>query len=43
MDALADPSHERHDELMEWIGVFDAETFSVEKATRAMRKGLPKF
>ena len=43
LEALADPSNERHDELIEWMGVFDAETFSVEKATRAMRKGLPKF
>ena len=43
LEALADPSNERHDELIEWMGVVDAETFSVEKATRAMRKGLPRF
>ena len=43
LEALADPSNERHDEFIEWMGVFDAETFSIEKATRAMRKGLPTF
>ena len=42
LDALADPNHEQHNEFIEWIGVFDAETFSAEKATRAMRKGMPK-
>ncbi len=43
LDALSDSDHERHDEFMEWSGRFDAEEFSVEQVTRAMRKGLPKY
>jgi hypothetical protein len=41
LDALADSNHDRHDEFMEWSGSFDPENFSAEKATKAMRKGLP--
>ena len=43
LDAIADPNHDRHDEIMEWIGPFDTEAFSVETATKAMRKGLPRL
>ena len=41
LDALNDSDHDRHGEFMEWSGSFDPEEFSVEKATKAMRKGLP--
>jgi hypothetical protein len=36
--AIADPRHERHEELLEWRGPFDPEAFDAKKATRAMRK-----
>jgi hypothetical protein len=36
--ALADPQHERHEELLEWRGPFDPEAFDAKKATREMRK-----
>ena len=33
--------HERHEELMEWIGgSFDPEAFDPAAATKAMKKGL---
>ena len=41
LDALADPNHDCHDEFLDWGCSFDPEAFVVEKATRAMRKGLP--
>ncbi len=43
LEAMADPEHEEHDSFMEWSGPFDAEVFSAEKATRAMRRGLPNW
>ena len=36
--AIADPQHEQHEEMMEWRGPFDPETFDAKKATKAMRK-----
>lgn len=36
--AVADPQHERHEELLEWRGPFDPEAFDSKKATREMRK-----
>jgi hypothetical protein len=43
LEALADPEHEEHDEYLEWGGPFDAENFDAEKATKAMRRGLPDW
>ena len=43
LDALADPSHEQHDDFIEWAGPFDPEEFDVGKATKAMRRGLPDW
>jgi Plasmid pRiA4b ORF-3-like protein/Domain of unknown function (DUF6398) len=44
LDALADPGHERHDELKEWLGgPFDPEAFDPADATRRMRRGLPNW
>jgi hypothetical protein len=40
LEALADPEHERHEELMEWSGPFDPDKFDVTAATKRMRKGL---
>jgi hypothetical protein len=36
--AIADPRHERHEELLEWRGPFDPESFDAKKATKEMRK-----
>jgi hypothetical protein len=36
--ALADPKHERHREMLEWRGPFDAEEFDVKKVSGEMRK-----
>lgn len=43
LDALADPKHEQHEEMLQWRGPFDAEKFDADKATKAMRRGLPDW
>src|SRR5947209_566825 len=44
VEAFQNPDHERHEELMEWVGGrFDPEKFDPAKATKAMRKGLPDW
>jgi hypothetical protein len=43
LEALADPKHEQHEELLEWAGPFDPERFDVAQATREMKKGLPDW
>jgi len=40
LEALADPRHERHEELREWIGgTFDPAAFDREAANRRLRRG----
>ncbi|MGE5194390.1 MAG: IS1096 element passenger TnpR family protein [Deltaproteobacteria bacterium] len=43
LEALADPKHDRHDELLEWGGPFDPEAFDAARATKEMRRGLPSW
>jgi hypothetical protein len=44
VEAIENPDHERHEELLEWIGGrFDPEEFDPLKATKAMKKGLPDW
>lgn len=43
LEATSDPDHEEHDRFLEWAGPFDPEEFSAEKATKAMRRGLPDW
>jgi hypothetical protein len=43
LEALADPKHERHDELLEWSGPFSSEKFDPKEATRHMKRGLPNW
>jgi hypothetical protein len=39
LDAIADPKHERHDDLMEWIGgEFDPEAFSADDVNEVLRQ-----
>ena len=37
-EALTDPAHEQHAELLEWRGPFDAEAFDAAKITSGMRR-----
>lgn len=37
LDAIQDPKHERHDELLEWVGEqYDPEAFSIERVNRLL-------
>jgi len=37
LEAIADPDHEQHEELLEWVGEdFDPEAFSVEEVNRGL-------
>ena len=37
LEALADPGHERHDELREWVGpYFDPEAFDIDEVNRLL-------
>jgi hypothetical protein len=38
LDAIKNPRHERHEELLEWRGEFDAQAFSVDEANLGMRR-----
>ncbi len=38
LEALADPDHEEHENMMEWRGAFDPETFSIEKVNRELER-----
>ena len=38
LEALADPDHEEHQNMMEWRGPFDPETFSIDKVNRELDK-----
>jgi hypothetical protein len=39
VEAISDPDHERHEEMLDWIGEYDPEAFSLEEINRA----LPRF
>jgi len=44
LEAIRDPKHESHDDLLEWIGSdFDSESFDPKSATKVMRRGLPNW
>ncbi len=43
LEALADPKHEQHEELLEWRGPFNPEELNAKKVTREMRRGLPDW
>jgi hypothetical protein len=41
IEAIENPAHKRHEELVEWVGgSFDPEAFDPVAATKAMKKGL---
>jgi len=43
LEALADPDHEQHDEMLDWSGPFDPDAFDAEQASQQMRQGLPAW
>jgi hypothetical protein len=38
LEALADPNHENHEDMRDWIESFDPEAFSVEAVNQRLRK-----
>jgi pRiA4b ORF-3-like protein len=36
VEALSDPSHKRHEEMLDWIGEFDPQAFSVDKVNQVL-------
>ncbi|MGE4160078.1 MAG: plasmid pRiA4b ORF-3 family protein [Planctomycetota bacterium] len=40
--AMANRSHKRHQEFLEWRGPFDPEAFDADETTNRMREGLPE-
>jgi len=41
---IADPKHEQHKDMLEWLGgKYDPEEFDPKAATKAMRNGLPNW
>lgn len=44
LEAIANPKHEVHSSMLEWIGGrFDPEEFDPKQATKEMKKGLPDW
>jgi Plasmid pRiA4b ORF-3-like protein/Domain of unknown function (DUF6398) len=43
LQAMADPSHERHQELMDWNGPFDPVAFNPRLTTHVMQEGMPDW
>jgi hypothetical protein len=44
VEAVTDPDHEQHNELLEWVGgEFDPEAFDPAAATKEMHRGLPNW
>ncbi|NQV23035.1 MAG: GntR family transcriptional regulator, partial [Rhodopirellula sp.] len=43
VEAITNPSHSEHDDLLDWHGPFDPAQFDATQATRRMKKGLPAW
>lgn len=43
LEAMADPKHPRHEELMNWRGEFNPTVFNPRETTARMRQGLPDW
>ena len=41
LEAMADPSHERHQEMLDWNGLFNPDAFNPHLATHVMQEGMP--
>ncbi|MCU0982159.1 MAG: plasmid pRiA4b ORF-3 family protein [Pirellulaceae bacterium] len=42
LEAIANPRHMRHKELLAWSGPFNPEAFDAKAVTRRMRQGFPE-
>jgi hypothetical protein len=42
LEAIADPKHERHKELIEWRGDFDPQQFDIDKINRRLAELAPR-
>lgn len=40
LEALADPDHEEHEDMLAWRGPFDPETFSIESINAAVKRSF---
>jgi hypothetical protein len=43
LEAIADPNHEQHEDMIQWGGNFDPTLFDAEKTTNKMRRRLPDW
>ena len=43
LEAMADPSHERHKEMRDWNGPFKPEAFNRDMVTHVMQEGMPDW
>jgi len=43
LEAIADPSHERHREMLDWNGPFNPNAFNPRLATHVMQEGIPDW
>jgi hypothetical protein len=43
LEAIADPSHERHREMLDWNGPFNPDAFNPRLATHVMQEGIPDW
>ena len=43
VEALFDPEHEEHAQMLQWRGEHDPTQFDFEKTTKRMRRGLPNW
>ena len=44
LDAVRNPKHEEHENMLEWIGGrFEPDEFDAKQATKEMKKGLPDW
>jgi hypothetical protein len=40
---MADPSHERHQEMLDWNGPFNPDAFNPHLANHVMQEGMPDW
>jgi hypothetical protein len=43
LEAMADPSHERHQEMLDWNGLFHPDAFNPRRTTHLMQEGMPDW
>jgi hypothetical protein len=43
LEAMADPSHERYQEMLDWNGPFNPDAFNPHLATHVMQEGMPDW